>query len=333
MRHVYLAIILTLLPGIAAASGLDFFSPQTRLALPEAIRTFVNRYLSERIDGSEADNVRRMEFDEVEVTFPLTETMAQTLAAANGLSMSLHDGKRYSIVWTADSVAIGAMSFPASYSLIHATTQTESFKTLANKLNSRAERPGSNVRAVATNIDSALMRRRPGEEFILGHLTSNTYIDAATTLPVWSKNLAAESLANLFIVDDMPQVGIDLTMVNYNLDSLLIATNSSSLTYLLGAAEGCAPYFGIAAEHADRRELRAVVVYHNPLYAYIHLLELTASTDELFADKPRIKASLRPYVKLHNLTELWGKQIYAPSHPIYRNRTFDIGTDASGSER
>ncbi len=310
MRRLHIVVTLFMLLGAASAAAVEreFFSPQTRMALPAPIRSFVNRYLSERIEGAAADNARRMEFDEVEVTFPLTEETAAELLGADGLSMSLHDGKRYSIVWMRDSIAAGAMSFPASYSLIHGTSQNESFKSLAGKLCSNVREAGGKVRPVAEKVDSLSVRCRPGEEFILGHMTSDTYIDAVSALPIWSAEQVEESLANLFELDNMPEVSIDLTMISYGLDSLKIVSTSSSLAYLLGSSEGCTPFFGIASK-GDNGRIDATIVYHNPLYAYLHLLEVTAEPEELFCEWPRLTATLRPYVKLHNLTSLWGEKM------------------------
>lgn len=313
-RVAYLLLML-LAPALAGAGEREFFSPTTQLALPAPIRSFVNRYLSARIDATSPDETaRRMEFDEVEVSFPLTDAAARSLARANGLAMSLHDGRRYSIVWTDDSVAVGAMSFPASYGLIFGVGQVESFNALASRLRENLGDTSASPRRVATRADARSLICRQGEDFFLGALSANSYIDAVSALPVWSPALPDESLANLFILDNMPDIEVELTMIDYAMDSLRVNTSTTSLNHMLAGTEGSSPYFGIAGADANSGEIHGVVVYHNPLYAYVHLLEVTARPDELFNPKaPRLKALMHPYVKLHNLTNLWGEKYLSDS--------------------
>lgn len=309
-RVAYLLLML-LAPALAGAGEREFFSRTTQMALPGPIRSFVNRYLSARIDEAAPDkSARRMDFDEVEVSFPLTDATCRTLADADGLAMSLHDGRRYSIVWTDDSIAVGTMSFPASYQLIFGISQVESFNALAAHLREKRHEAGASPRRVATRVDEHSMICRRGEDFYLGALSGDTYIDAVSALPVWCADFAAESLANLFLLDNMPETAVKLTMVDYAMDSLRVDTSTSSLRYLLAGAEGGTPYFGVSGSDSGSGEIHATVVYHNPLYAYVHLLEITARPDNLFDPKaPRLRAVIHPYVKLHNLTSLWGEKL------------------------
>lgn len=304
----------------AVAAELNFFNPGVSVAVPAEIRAFVNRYLSERI-SSPADAARRMEFDEVEATFPLRAESAAMVAGADGLALSLHDGRRYSIVWTRDSVVLGAVSFPASYSLIRGIGQRESFDSLVRRLrgNTRETSDSLRVRPLALEPAPGNVLTRPGSEFYLGHLTTHTYIDAANSRPVWAAGFPAESLANLFLLPQMPGVSVDLAMVNYEMDTVRVATSTASASYLLGPADGSQPYFGISHTDPATGTVTAVVIYHNPAYAYLHKLEVTASPAQLFdPGAPRLKAVLHPYIKLHNLSDLWGekqRQHLPPSSP------------------
>lgn len=282
-------------------------------AIPAEFRTFVDRYLTAALDDGRdsAEKVaRRMSFDEVTTSFPVTEEGTTELAEANGLTFTLNSGKRYSIGWIKDSVLIAEMSFPASYNLIHGTTQPESFSKLADQLR-------DNIRVTAdarktSAPDSATIVCREGREFYLGHLDNDIWIDAVDARPVWTPKFPSESITNLFCVDNMPDVAVDLQMVNYDMQTTAIATSAASLRYILGTDEECAVYSGIESV-GDDGTITALVVFHNPAFAYLHKLDVTVDSARLFttpvdSGKPAISAVLHPYIKLHNLTDLWGEK-------------------------
>lgn len=303
-----LAAALLLSVVSATAGAKEFFSPAVQPAVAPEIREFVNNYLQFRILEPANESARRMKFDEVEVSFPLTRAMADSLSRADGIALSLDNGRRYSIVWTNKAVAIGMMSFPASHNLIRNLTQPESFDILARKLTEAG--PGRSDTAVFTSsCDSANVVCRPGGEFFLGHIFSHTYINAMTSKPIFAASHPAESLANLFVLDSVPSVRIDLTMVSYAGDSLKISSNSEALRNLLGYAEGTWPYFAATRTDSISGMVNGVAIYHNPAYAYIHKLDVTAT---LSGPEPRIRATLLPYIKLHNLKNLWGDKYLSP---------------------
>lgn len=307
------ALLAISIAGNAVTPVRDFFNLNLSAALPAEFRDFANRYLSERIYGNEKaeESARRMKFDEVELSIPLNPSSRDLLSRADGLALHLQNGRRYTITWVTNGVETATMSFPASYNLIRGTTQPESFRRLAERLSKHYAIVASNdtLKTRPTERpDSANLRCKTGTEFYWGHLNSNTFIDAISARPVWSKEFPQQSLANMFLLEEMPDAYVELSMINYNLDSIAINTTLHSLAYLLGTAESCKPYFGITETDPQDGTIHAVVFYHNPTYAYLHKLEITASPKALFeSDNPHIRASLQPYIKLHNLKELWGK--------------------------
>ena len=160
--------------------------------------------------------------------------------------------------------------------------------------------------------DSLNVVCRGGDEFYLGHLTCSSWIDARDAHAVWCPELAAESVSNLFCLDGMPDRKVSLTVESYDRVESTLTTTTASLRYILGKADGCDVYVGIDTIDADAALLEAVVVFHNPALAFIHKLDLTVDTASLFeeeqGEEPPLKARLTPYIKLHNLLDLWGEK-------------------------
>lgn len=314
MREIkcVLLLVLLLIHG-GRTDARTFFPPQIEGSIPSEFSKFVDRYLSELMAApSETDATRRMDFDAVRLSFPLTQSAVDRLMSANGIIFTMEKGVRYSVVWLNDSIEIGRMSFPASYNLIRGTSTLESFNDL---LCSLSELDGHSMKPVSrptAEPDSANIVRREGREFYLGHLTNHQWIDATSAHAVWSADFPAESLSNLFCVDNMPDVEVDLEMESYNLTKQAINTNVATLRHILGDVERCDVYFGVVDDVDDTGMMSVLVVFHNPELAYLHKLDMTVDTFAVFdpsaAGLPPIKGHLQPYIKLHNLTDLWGEK-------------------------
>lgn len=311
LREILLLILLPMLSG-GSVSARSFIPSTLEGTVPAEFGSFVDRYLTEMLTRyvPEGNAERRMKFDEVEVSFPLTESATRRLADANGIYFIMEMGKRYRIVWMNDSLEIGNMSFPASYTLITGKEPTESFNALLEAmLQTIPEGLSKNARQTSSP-DSVNIVCREGREFYLGHLNSHKWIDGTNARPVWSVDFPVESLSNLMCMDNMPDTPVEVEMLSYKFDKHNFVTSLSSIRRVLGDVEKCDIYFG-AVNHPDENGMmEAMAVFHNPSLCYIHKLDLSIDTVRLFdsasASGPSIKATLYPYVKLHNLKDLWG---------------------------
>lgn len=319
LTYVFLAAAITAaagnVPSPAPVEKCDLFTTELKQMLPPEISDFVERYLHQRLytDKDAAETRRRLDFDEVECSFPLTPSSVDALREADGMSILLERGRRYRISWLRGVQTIGEMGFPASFNLILFTNQKKSYEWLCARLRELAgQKRDEAIRYVGHRPDG---RRkpfcRPGVEFYLGHLTSDIYLDSVSGRPVWSEEFAPQSLANLF-VDPRPVADIDaeVSVKSYTGDIETIRLPFSTLRGFLEES-GTHPYFGVSSGPDASGAFEAVAVYHNPTVAYLHKMELTVRPGELWRGdgaRPAVSIELMPYIKLHNLDDLWGEK-------------------------
>ena len=289
-------------------TALKLFPETLMNSVPGELITFTENYVNRVSDMDSRERAKRLNFDEVEISFPLTPEGIEKLQEANRLSLDLIFGKYYRISWIKDDFELGSFSFPANYNLIKETDQDKSFQELKQKLSERAKRgkrePTESIAITEFNPQNVVAKE--GETFYLGHLTTDTYIDILSHKPIWNPDHPAESLANLFVLG--PQVSdptIDLEMEGYDKEVYKVKIPFSSLYEVLTEEEN-KPYYGVA-EKSDDGTVESLAVFFNPLYAYIHSLTVTFSPQQADKDNPVIKVSLLPYIKLHNLKNLWSE--------------------------
>lgn len=290
------------------------FSDPVRLMLPPVIADFVERYAFERIyaDESPAEARRRMAFDEVSLSLPMSEPTAEMLRQCDGIAIMNDRGASYSLTWFDGEKEAAAMQFPASYNLLMFTDQVRSHANLVKRLRESARyAEGLERRYIGVGGDSiASPFRKRGSEFYLGHLASHTYADSISGRPVWTPLFAAESLANLFLCErPVAPVTANLDVKAYDMTETHVELPVSELLKFM-ADEDCTLYFGVSSIDSDSGMIEAVVVAHNPELAYIHKMTVMADPEILWGSKessrPALDVKLTPYIKLHNLTNLWG---------------------------
>lgn len=298
----------------AGMRSLGLFNEDLRQMLPPVISDFAERYLYERLnlDSDIAETNRKMKFDEVECTFSVTVANMEKLKKADGLSLDLERGKSYRIRWFSGEEEMGSMKFPASYNLIRFTDQVKSYRQLVETLKELAkEERDSSINFCGIRPDRVTNPfKRSGPTFYLRHLESSTYLDSITGRPLWTPEYPAESLANLFVsaypvADIMAEIGI----VAYDGKTETVRLPLHRWNALMSQTE-CLPYFGISEMHEGSGEVEALAVYHNADLSYIHKMEITANPDTVWdTETPAtIKIRLTPYIKLHNLKDLWGQK-------------------------
>lgn len=290
----------------------EVFSPELRTMLPPVVADFVERYLYDRVNLDEDAYVakRRMEFDEVKCSFPIDVSFFGLLKAADGLSVVIDEAKVYNISWVSNGSNIGEMSFPASFDLLLFTNQVDSFKDLIARLKARSSGRSAVKRAFVGHepASGSSAYRRNRASFYLGHLDSNTYHDSITGRPIWTRIYPGESLANLFVYEKpVADVMALVEVVDYTGDRTKVELPVCELRTVMEEME-CEPYFGVSEMNEADGEIEALVVYHNPDLQYLHKMEVKANSSELWETdgKPRIHIKMHPYIKLHNLTNLWG---------------------------
>lgn len=277
-------------------------------SVPQELATFTENYVNRVIDMDRLERAKRLNFDEVEISFPLTPEGVQDLQEANQLSLDLIFGKYYKISWIKDNRELGSFSFPANYNLIKETDQDKSFQELKQKLSDLAHK-GETQKIESISISDFNPQNIvtiDGETFYLGHLTSNTYIDILSHKPIWNSEFPAESLANLFVLG--PKVSdpvVNLQMEGYDREIYEVELPFHTLYEVLNA-EGNQPFYGVS-EKSDDGSIESLVVFFNPLYAYIHSLTIVYTAQQTDKANPVIKAKLLPFIKLHNLKNLWSE--------------------------
>lgn len=304
---------LPLMQEVGGARGrVTAFSDATRLMVPTVVADFVECYLHDRLhsDPNAAETKRRMDFDEVVCSFPLTPSSVTSLKDANGLSVFFEKGRKYGITWYAGEKEVGSMTFPASYNLIMFTDLQESSANLVARLKRlAAENAGAEVTTIGIapeKVANPFMRR--GAEFQLGHLAAHTYLDSVSGRPLWTAEYPSESLANAFVSPRaVAEVLADVEMKTFD-GSTTIPAMPLHLLNDFFAIEGCTPYFGVADIDKATGKVEALVSLHNPELAYMHKLEVEADPAELWPanGKAKVKIVFTPFIKLHNLTNLWG---------------------------
>ena len=277
-------------------------------SVPQELITFTENYVNRVSNMDSRERAKRLNFDEVEISFPLTNKGIASLQEANILNLDLIFGKYYKISWFKDDRELGFFSFPASYNLIKETDQDKSFQQLKKEFSELATKEESEkFESISiTEFNPKNVVTVDGDTFYLGHLTSNTYIDIISHKPIWNYEFPAESLANLFILGpEVKNPMVNLEMEGYDKEVYSSVIPFSSLYEILNK-EGNQPFYGVA-EKLDDGTVEALVVFFNPLYAYIHSLTVVYPVQQIDKDHPVIKVKLLPYIKLHNLKNLWSE--------------------------
>lgn len=292
----------------------ELFTEQLRPMLSPVIADFIERYLYERmnLDADSGEAQRKMNFDEVRCSFPLQNAELEKLKTADGLSVLIDKGKVYTVSWYAGEDIIGEMTFPISYNLIAFTDQVKSYKDLVARMRHSAQ---SNDNSVPTFVGtepapSSASFKRQGAEFYLGHLEANTYLDSITGRPLWTAHYPAESLANLFVYErPVADVMVSVASVAYDGTTEEVEIPLHKLREIMNES-GCSPYFGVSEIDPATGEIEALVVYHNADLAYLHKMEVSFNPDKVWGKEgiPHLSIRLMPYIKLHNLTNLWGER-------------------------
>lgn len=287
---------------------IKLFPDSLQSAVPEPISVFAEKYVGRIADMEAKERARRLDFDEVTLSFPLHEESFARMQSANKILMTLVDGKYYNIQWFKDADELASMSFPASYNLIYFTNQDESFQSLRQAILEAVNNPENITEYVGTTEYNPInVVQKSGEIFYLGNLTTDTYIDIISKKPVWGKEHPKESLANLFIAEGhLAPAMVDLSLESYDKEVFNITIPLSALNNVL-KAEGNRAYFGISDE-ADDGSIEAVVLYHNPLFAYTHSLKVVYDSEQQHREIPTLKIKMLPYIKLHNLKNLWSEK-------------------------
>ena len=269
-------------------------------SVPQELISFTENYVNRVSKLDRRERAKRLNFDEVEISFPLTTEGIDVLQEANQLTLDLIFGKYYKISWIKDDHELGSFSFPANYNLIKETDQDKSFQELKQKFSELANKiEAEKTESIAiTEFNPNNVVTVDGETFYLGHLTSNTYIDILSHKPIWNSEFPAESLANLFILG--PKVNnpmVNLEMEGYDKEIYSVELPFSSLYEVLNI-DGNQPFYGVS-EKSDDGTVESLVVFFNPLYAYIHSLTVVYQVQHANKDNPVIKIKLLPFIKLH----------------------------------
>ena len=292
--------------GDLAAS--DIFPDFAIEAFPKPLTEFAE-YAVDLTLKNPVEARTRFDFENVSVSLPSGENIKERMKNVADVSLILKENRFYEFLWLDGEDPIAGVSFPASFDLINNTDQVKSYEKLKDGLISLTQmgRVKTETKGI-TDIIKENVETENGTEFYLGNFNRDTFRDKDTHLPVWSVLMPAESMANLFIADPLPaDPELELSLINYEGKEETVKIFMSQLRKVMEDL-GCVSYFGIS-EIENQQPGEGVVIYHNPLFAYIHKITVDI-TEEAFKDvDAKIKGTLLPYIKLHNVKNLWGEKI------------------------
>jgi len=123
---------------------------------------------------------------------------------------------------------------------------------------------------------------------------------------LFDRHNAAESFANL-MVEPLMEVGkdsINLQMRYYNYKRETVKVGIKDfLSFCI--KEGCTPYFGI--DETEGSTISGSLFLVNKASGYVHLVNVTCNTDNLFSEKPLLQAKMFMFTPLSNVKNLFGK--------------------------
>ena len=276
--------------GIVSHLGLPLL-PQADDANLNLLFRFVERYDAERMM---ADDQVEMDVNKV-----------VRLDASQDVSVS-NTEQRITMMWEG-----AKMSFPNNYSLISGLNKAESDQAFIADLKQYAStntKPDTLLPRIAAPADSSSYVVKKGTQYMIKEINSDKYyikLRGDSICPIYSCDFPSETLANLMqqVTGGNFKLRISQNMYGYNRQEYEIPLRCFSD---FCTETGCSTYVGIEAE--DDKQVKAVVVYRNTMFAYNHLLYITGDNITLGKCKGTINAALYCYIPTHNVKSMYNEK-------------------------
>lgn len=313
---VFVAVVMAVCLSAPAFSqvksgGLRLFSDGMRQAYPSAPLDYVEDAYRAYANGVKDDSSR---FEGLTFVYGSWESLAAALTDSTACTVSLINGRQYSIVWD----GIAQIVFPVQYDRIIGDSRSVIEDSLIRRLKScRVEAvcviPDSLVAADTLVGDSLYVVK--GDTYGVAQVSRDVYLMmTADSLmaTVYSPEMPVATLADMFICGldglSVPAV-ITIPRHDYGVVDTL-TTTVESLREVCGA-DGCVPFWG--TESIDGDELRGTVFFYNRALGYDHVLRVVCDPRLIGAPDFCLHCRMSLFVPTNNVKNLY--EVADPNAP------------------
>ena len=302
--------------GVVEHIGVPLFAEEIRQLQPSPIHDYLEYTVLDRL-FKVSDNTlthQDLKFEKGNLAM-----LANVMEHADGCTIENLQEKYYRVKWTSNNNPVVVVSFPVDYELLANSNRKEMelnfIRDIRNYTDTAPVTP-KDYSAQMAPTDNPNIFVVPGDAYIIDAINSNRYL-ALSTLKgkkgktrelklLFDRRSPQESLANTMVEVDMPlegaKVALEFVLGNYKRDTATVALRDWTSFCL---KQGCKPYFGF--EENDKGTLTGTLIMSNKQSGYDHIVAVSATEDELFAEQPLIHAKVYLFTPSTNVRNLFGK--------------------------
>ena len=311
--------------------GIPLFSREMRLLQPSPVYDFLEYATLNKLFKVD-DNTLRL--DEVSFSKGDWNLLSDILSKSDYCTISNLDDKHYQVEWFKNALMVLSLRFPINYELLANSEREEMERRFAKELVAYHETLPRSPQIDADHLQSTAdpnMLVMKGQSYIIPAINNNRYVtivseEDATANDgeeqhvlkykfLFDRHNAAESLSNLMVEPaldvEKDSISLQVKYYNYKRDTLKVSVRDF-LGYCL--KEGCTPYWGI--DETEGNVITGTLLLVNKASGYIHLVNVTCNTDNLFGERPLLKATMFMFTPLSNVKNLFGR--LDPNNDIHR---------------
>ena len=306
-RHIVYIFMMTIWSVPASSQGLKLFNPEMKEAVPhpqKVVMDFLERYFCELPqNGAEA----AMAEDKVYFRKGALSDLKQ-ICDTMPFSISLHD-RYYEVNWTRELEPYVTIVFPARYELLTGVQKDEAMKQFKEKILAAPQRQQElSIPSDLQQINDSLYSSK-GDTLLLASLSDAYYYKKVREefIPVFDKAYMDWSAANLFhdlIQGSDYKLYIEQAVYGMNTIDYTIPFNQ----WLNYCAEwGLKVYF--AEEEVREDGVLGLIIAKSEELGIHHLLSVILPDKFINDSKAVLKARITPYIPIHNVKDLYKKEI------------------------
>ena len=305
--------------GRVSHIGYCLFSSKQREAFGTTVCNFIERYLLE-LDlpiMPEISRQERMSIDRVTII-----GHADVAALCADTTVSIHTQviyeKGYTMSWQREGRQLCSITFPVEYNLLIGVDMEERERRLPLELARFSSAPQPQI-PLCDSLPPLQLRKSwndnyytlHGGHYLLESLSANSYYSKDTLghlLPIFSRQLPVESLANLFVIGTIEgdfRMQVKLRKYGFKTDTLS-TTPAQWLAFCRD--EGCTPFFGLIS--MDDKQADCELIMHCPDKGFNHVMRMKIPLDIISSHMGQLEARLNAYVtssRIKNLFEDYTK--------------------------
>lgn len=296
--------------------GINLFSMAHRNVLMDSpVCDFLERYLLEHytLGDKTSSGLDRNKTERVNVCVGELEEL-YTLSKDTTLcfSLSLKDGRSYTVTWANQDKEVFNMNFPASNKLLCGYTLDEDAEQLRHKIKNtetslrKFKGPNFENLIPCDSIQGEYFIEK-GTFNILPIINNDRYYTKNDSIIeiLHSPEYPVESLANLLISGEIENdYAADVRMLRYEMkiDEFIVPLNSLINFFL---EEGCVPFFGLKGIYPSKNKITALFEMVNHTNGYEHLMSVEYDTTTLPLKKGVINIRLTPYLPTYDIESFY----------------------------